>query len=38
MPNLDTWINQYDDNENDPNTEEAYNKYENYLLSVRAKF
>ena len=37
MPNLDPWINQYDD-ENDQITEEAYSKYENYLLSVRAKF
>ena len=40
MPNLDPWINQFDDdnNENDQITEEAYNKYENYLLSVRAKY
>jgi hypothetical protein len=37
MPNLDPWINQYDD-ENDQITKEAYSKYENYLLSVKAKF
>jgi len=35
MLNLDPWIYQYDD-ENDQITEEAYNTYENYLLSVRA--
>ena len=38
MPNRDPWINPYDDYENDQITEEAYSKYENYLLSVRAKF
>ena len=38
MRNVDHWINQYDDYENDQVTEEAYNKYENYLLSSRAKF
>jgi hypothetical protein len=37
MSNLEPWINQYDD-ENDQITEEAYIKYENYLLSIRAKF
>ena len=35
MLNLDPWIYQYDD-ENDQITEEAYNTYENYLLSVSA--
>ena len=35
MLNLDPWIYPYDD-ENDQITEEAYNTYENYLLSVRA--
>ena len=40
MLNYDPWINQYNDNddENDHITEEAYSKYENYLLSVRAEF
>ena len=35
MSGIDPWINQY---ENDQITEEAYSKYENHLLSVRAKF
>ena len=40
MLNHDPWINQYYDNddENDKITEEAFNKYENYLLSVKAKY
>ncbi|HEX5187521.1 MAG TPA: hypothetical protein VFV86_11585 [Nitrososphaeraceae archaeon] len=40
MLDLDPWINQYDDNddENDQITKEAYCKYENYLLSVRDKY
>lgn len=39
MLKYDPWINQYnDDDENDQITEEAYSKYENYLLSVRAKY
>ena len=39
MLNIDHWINQYDyDDENDQITEDAYCKYENYLLSAKAKF
>jgi hypothetical protein len=38
MPNIDPWINQYNEEESDKITEEAYIKYENYLLSVREKF
>ena len=39
MLNHGPWINQFDDaDENDQITEEAYSKYENYLLSVREKF
>lgn len=38
MPNLEPCINKNNDDENDQITEEVYTKYENYLLSISAKF
>ena len=37
MPNLDPWVNQYNNNYEDTATKTITNKFENHLLSIRAE-